>query len=70
MEQRLMEVTNILQIMRGQLSPQDRWAISPLFAGVSALARTIRLGYQNENHMVDSTQEQRDEYNRVHDEHV
>eukprot|EP00975_Prorocentrum_lima_P047178 9864026-Prorocentrum_lima.AAC.1 len=39
-------------------------------AGVSPMTRTIRLGYRDEKSMVEITQEQRDEYNRVYDENM
>eukprot|EP00975_Prorocentrum_lima_P065709 12905000-Prorocentrum_lima.AAC.1 len=34
------------------------------------MARTIRLGYQDENAKFEITQEQRDAYIRTHDEHL
>eukprot|EP00975_Prorocentrum_lima_P062055 12883470-Prorocentrum_lima.AAC.1 len=70
MEHMLMEMTYVLGIMRGQLSPQYQWIRSPPIAGVSAMPRTIRLGYQDENAMVEITQEQRDASIRTHDEHL
>eukprot|EP00975_Prorocentrum_lima_P065377 12903120-Prorocentrum_lima.AAC.1 len=49
MGQRLMEMTCVLGIMRGELSPQYQWMISPPIAGVSAMARFIRGSHQDEN---------------------
>eukprot|EP00975_Prorocentrum_lima_P028623 6014290-Prorocentrum_lima.AAC.1 len=60
-----MEMTYVLGVIRGQLSPQDQWIMSP-----PAMARTIRLGSRDENAMVEITQEQRDTYVRTHDENL